>query len=181
MTELSLFYNHKAFRDVMILVADESEAPNRIKAYENIVILQKDDKLIGVNIFNSLEYVKIKANGLVHSVNKELAKLISTLIKDYTGYDVTVVNNTFILGRVEEVDDKRVLIDIGGSKPERAKSLVSDLSKGDYVEVAYKETRLKTGHKAYHYLKNEADYLITDKDLTPGEPGLILYAVQGEK
>lgn len=181
MTELSLFYNHKAFKDVLILVADESEAPNKISFFDDVVILQKDDKLVGVNIFNSLEYVKIKASGLVHSVNYELAKLISNLIKDHSGFDVVVINNTFILGRVEEIRGEDIFIDIKESQAIRAKSLVPDLKVGDYVEVAYKETRLKTGHKAYHYLKNEADYLITDKDLTPGEPGMKLYTLQGEK
>ena len=75
-TEVSLFYNQEACKDVLILIADESSYPDKVEKYEDVIILKNKDRIVGINILNSLEYVKIKASGLIHSVNEQLAKLI---------------------------------------------------------------------------------------------------------
>lgn len=178
MTELSLFYNHQAFKDTLILVADESSYPTTIEKYDDVVVLKNKENIVGINIFNSLNFIKIKANGLVHLLNEEFKKCIETIIKDYTGYDVKLVENTFLLGRVEEVKKDLYLVDIGKDLPVLASSLVPNLKIGEYVEVAWKETRLTTGHKAYHYLHGKADYLISANDLQEDVCGTILYKMK---
>lgn len=174
-TELSLFYNHSAFNDVLILVADESAIPDVVEEYENVIVLKEKDRIIGINIFNSLDFVKLKANGLVYSVNEALANCLEVIIKDYTGYDVKIVENTYILGKIVDIHKDKYLVEIGCDLPVLACSSLNNLNLGDYVEVVYKETRLKTGHKAYHYLKGKADYFITANNLQKDKCGTILY------
>ena len=65
-TEVSLFYNQEACKDVLILIADESSYPDKVEKYEDVIILKNKDRIVGINILNSLEYVKIKASGLIH-------------------------------------------------------------------------------------------------------------------
>ncbi len=178
MTELSLFYNHHAFKDTLILVADESSYPTTIEKYDNVVVLKNKEAIVGINIFHSLNFIKIKANGLVHVLNEDFKKCIETIIKDYTGYDVKLVENTFILGRIVDTKKDLYLVEIGKDLPVLASSLVPNLIIGEYVEVAWKETRLTTGHKAYHYLHGKADYLITANDLQKDTCGTILYKLK---
>lgn len=100
-TEVSLFYNQEACKDVLILIADESSYPDKVENMRMLSFKNKD-RIVGINILNSLEYVKIKASGLIHSVNEQLAKLIENIVKDYSDYDIKVVDNNFILGQIKE-------------------------------------------------------------------------------
>ncbi|CDD23059.1 MAG: DUF4479 domain-containing protein [Bacilli bacterium] len=181
-TEVSLFYNQEACKDVLILIADESSYPDKVEKYEDVIILKNKDRIVGINILNSLEYVKIKASGLIHSVNEQLAKLIENIVKDYSDYDIKVVDNNFILGQIKEnLGKNQYKIDIGLKESVLAISNIGELNIGEFVEVSYKETRLPTGHKAYHYLKGLADYLITNKDLKPDVCGTKLYILESSK
>ncbi len=174
-TQLSLFYNHRCFEDILLLVADESATPNKIEEYDNVIVLKEDERIVGINIINSLDFVKLRANGLVHSLNKALATCLEVIIKDYSGYIVNIVENTYILGKIIDVKGDSYLVEIGENLPVLAKSFIDEVELGDYVEIVYKETRIPTGHKAYHYLKGSADYLITATKLDKDKCGTILY------
>lgn len=39
-TEVSLFYNQEACKDVLILIADESSYPDKVEKYEDVIILK---------------------------------------------------------------------------------------------------------------------------------------------
>ena len=41
-TEVSLFYNQEACKDVLILIADESSYPDKVEKYEDVIILKQD-------------------------------------------------------------------------------------------------------------------------------------------
>lgn len=81
-----------------------------------------------------------------------MAKLIENIVKDYSDYDIKVVDNNFILGQIKEnLGKNQYKIDIGLKESVLAISNIGELNIGEFVEVSYKETRLPTGHKAYHY------------------------------
>lgn len=178
MIELSLFYNHAAFGDTIILIGDESAVPDLVEMHGSIAVLKEGERVVGLNIFHSNDYVKIHARGLVHSLNSLLAHVIETIVSDETGYQVQLVESVFYRARVESRSGEFYLLDIGKSDLVKALSLSPSIEIGEYVEVAESQTRIATGHKAYHYLKNKADYLITNSSLTSGECGSRLYQVK---
>ena len=44
-TEVSLFYNQEACKDVLILIADESSYPDKVEKYEDVIILKNKDRV----------------------------------------------------------------------------------------------------------------------------------------
>ncbi|MEG1222500.1 MAG: hypothetical protein RSD69_02245, partial [Bacilli bacterium] len=48
----SLFYNKNVIGDVLLISFENESIPNRKEADNNIVRIYKDDRLIGINIFN---------------------------------------------------------------------------------------------------------------------------------
>ena len=77
----SLFFNYQALKDVLLIVIDNSKIADEVKRVNDVVGLYNKGKLIGVNIFNSSSYLKLKVVGLVHNPNAPLAKLIYDIIK----------------------------------------------------------------------------------------------------
>ena len=77
----SLFFNYQALKDVLLIVIDNSKIADEVKRVNDVVGLYYKGKLIGVNIFNSSSYLKLKVVGLVHNPNAPLAKLIYDIIK----------------------------------------------------------------------------------------------------
>lgn len=77
-----LYYSYKAVGDVLLIVIDETCYPDAIKSRENVTALYKNNKLVGVNIFEISKVVKIHANGLIHYVNEELVKVINSILEN---------------------------------------------------------------------------------------------------
>lgn len=77
-----LYYNYKTLKDILLIVFDPFSHPNKVIKKDDIVALYKDDTLIGYNIFNISNIVKIKAEGLIKEVNKEVVDVINYALKN---------------------------------------------------------------------------------------------------
>lgn len=77
-----IYYNNKTIGDVLIIVIIESMTPNKIIKSNNVIMLYKDDTLIGINIFNISKTIKIHANGFIPYLDKEVHQVINYILKN---------------------------------------------------------------------------------------------------
>lgn len=92
MKDFAIFYNYHTIGDVLLIISDLETKPNRVVKNGDVTSLYLDDKLIGINIFNISNVLKIKSNGLIVLPLKEM---------------IDVINNILINANVETLDYKK--------------------------------------------------------------------------
>lgn len=78
----SLFYNYKLIGDVLMVVFENETIPTSKEVNGDVVKIYANNKLIGVNIFNFSEIVKIKSNGLIPLPNNKLIDIINNVFEN---------------------------------------------------------------------------------------------------
>lgn len=125
MNRYALYYDYESIGDVLLIVFDSNTIPNVIKRDNDVVSLYKDDKLIGINIFNISKIMKIKAKGYIPLVSDRVLEVINTILKNSnvaelpaqkeSGFRVAKIVN------IEEHPDSEHLhictVDIGEKEP----------------------------------------------------------------
>lgn len=76
------YYNHKTIGDILLIEIKPSVFPSRYEKKDDVVALYKDDELVGINIFNISDIVKIKAEGFIHHLNEEVLAVINSKLKN---------------------------------------------------------------------------------------------------
>lgn len=79
----SLFYNYKLIGDILMIVFDNSAIPTHKEVTDNVVRIYKDNDLIGINILDFSEIVKIKSHGLIPLPNKKLIDIINSILTNH--------------------------------------------------------------------------------------------------
>ncbi len=92
MKDYAIFYNYHTIGDVLLIISDLETKPNRVVKNGDVTSLYLDDKLIGINIFNISNVLKIKSNGLIVLPLKEM---------------IDVFNNILINANVETLEYKK--------------------------------------------------------------------------
>lgn len=92
MKDYAIFYNYHTIGDVLLIISDLGTKPNRVIKNGDVTSLYLDDKLIGINIFNISNVLKIKSNGLIVLPLKEM---------------IDVINNILINANVETLEYKK--------------------------------------------------------------------------
>lgn len=92
MKDYAIFYNYHTIGDVLLIISDLETKPNRVIKNGDVTSLYLDDKLIGINIFNISNVLKIKSNGLIVLPLKEM---------------INVINNILINANVETLEYKK--------------------------------------------------------------------------
>lgn len=82
MNRYALYYDYESIGDVLLIVFDSNTIPNVIKRDNDVVSLYKDDKLIGINIFNISKIMKIKAKGYIPLVSDRVLEVINIILKN---------------------------------------------------------------------------------------------------
>ena len=75
-----LYYNHKTIGDVLLIEFKPNEYPTRVEKYDNVVALYDNDDLVGINVFNISDIIKIKADGFIHHLNNEVTDVLNLLL-----------------------------------------------------------------------------------------------------
>lgn len=78
----AIYYNYKTVGDVLLIVFDANKNPNKIIKKDDVVALYKDNELVGYNIIDISELVKIKVNGLLPVVNEKFLAIINDKLKN---------------------------------------------------------------------------------------------------
>lgn len=125
MNRYALYYDYESIGDVLLIVFDSNTIPNVIKRDNDVVSLYKDDKLIGINIFNISKIMKIKAKGYIPLVSDRVLEVINTILKNSNVAELPAQKDSgFRVAKIvdiEEHPDSKHLhictVDIGEKEP----------------------------------------------------------------
>lgn len=155
MLDYSIFYNKKMFEDVLMIVFNNSAVPSRKeKMNDNIWFIYCGNELVGINIFNISNYIKIHANGLIPLPNKKFIDVLNSILKQVNFEALPYKENSgFIVGKIiscvehEESNHLHILkVDIG-SKVLDIVCGATNVKQDEIVVVATINTTMFDGSK----------------------------------
>ena len=73
----AIYYNYKTIGDVLVIIFDSNAHPDKVKKSNDVVGLYKDDKLVGINILNFSEIMKLKVDGFIPVINRKMLEIIN--------------------------------------------------------------------------------------------------------
>jgi hypothetical protein len=163
----SLFYNYQSWKDTLFIVIYNSATPDEVKKNGDVVGLYWENKLIGVNILNGNQYLKLRLSGLVHNPNEPLIALVRTLIKSSLGEDVILASSPVLVGQVKKISEKGIETDLGDGKTALCGIIEEDeeLKEGDFVLLSPRGSRLDDGRMAEELLRPEQSYVIVGSEI----------------
>ena len=82
----AIYYNYKTIGDDLIIVFDSNAHPDDIKKKGDAVALYKDGKIVGINILNFSEIMKLKVDGFIPVINEKMLKIINDTLVN-AGFD----------------------------------------------------------------------------------------------
>ena len=102
----ALYYNYEKLGDVLLIVMESNTIPNEVKTIKDVVALYKDDRLIGINIFNISKIIKIKANGYIPLINEDILKIINNILVN-SGLEALPYQNEsgFRVAKILEIEE----------------------------------------------------------------------------
>ena len=146
----SLFYSYQTLGDVLIVIFDNEHKPTSHIRKKNVEVIYYQDEVIGYNIFDIQNIIKIRNNGLIYLPSPAFIEVINTILKN-AGVELLAFKEEsgYVIARVKEVnklDDNKLLVtlDIGDSEVHTIiKNKQLDINQ--LVVVAKVDTRLNDG------------------------------------
>lgn len=180
MKNYSLHYSYKDIGDVLIVVFDNSKKPTRSERKGKVVILYNNDEIIGYNIFDIKEIIKIKNEGMIFFPSEQLIAVVNTILHNEGVEPLEYKDNSgYFTAEVKSIDENKntVCLDLSG------KQIIASLDNqkltvNDKVVVALPGTHLCDGttfikahictNKELGIKENENEVLVLDKDIETG-------------
>lgn len=98
----ALYYHYANLGDVLVIKLSD-ELGTHHKQDGNLVIIYHDDHVIGYNIFNISQTIKIKAHGLIPLPNEALINVINSILANANEPKLPLLTNSgFVVGYVLE-------------------------------------------------------------------------------
>ena len=180
--QYSLFYSYKNIGDVLIVIFDNDKKPTRSERKGNVEVIYNQEDIIGYNIFDIRNIVKIKTEGLIYLPSPALIGVINTILKNNKVEELApMMESGYVIGEVknmQQIDAEKTLIFVDIGK-ELAKAIVKNnaLKERDKVVVATLGTRLNNGEtiKASSLGENTINgHLCSEKELQISEDNKVL-------
>ena len=170
----SLFYNYRHIGDVLIVIFDNDKSPTRNERKKDVEVIYHQDEVIGYNIFNIRNVVKIKSEGLIYLPSPTLINVINNILKNSGVEELAPTKESgYIIGEVKRIDGN-IAINIG--KEEVIIPLNNEVQLGDKVVIAKVGTRLNTGINVQQFA-----HLCLEKDLQISEEDIVLILDKDEE
>lgn len=148
MSSYAMYYSYKTMGDVIIVIFDDKPA-TRSEKKGRVVVIYNNDDIVGYNIFNVKDIVKIKNEGIIYYPSRELLSVINSILinegvqpleeKEDSGYITAEVKS------LKQINDEKTLVELDGNGILHAVIKNQTLSVGDKVVVAKVDTRLADG------------------------------------
>ena len=180
--QYSLFYSYKNIGDVLIVIFDNDKKPTRSERKGNVEVIYNQEDIIGYNIFDIRNIVKIKTEGLIYLPSPALIGVINTILMNNKVEELApMVESGYVIGEVkniQQIDAEKTLIFVDIGK-DLAKAIVKNnaLKEHDKVVVATLGTRLNNGEtiKASSLGENTINaHLCSEKELQISEENKVL-------
>lgn len=186
-----LFYNYQVTGDVLFVVFESETIPDETLKKGNAVALFKDKKLIGYNIFDFSNVVKLKTSGMLVTPDDALIEAVNSILLNAgfeklpycrdSGYRIAEVK------KVEEhpLDEKKRILTLDvGAFGEKVTTTRYEVKEGDLLVLVLDKT-IKFDGTTFHesVIKNipQQAEIMSGKDLLLNEEGRKPFLVEGYK
>ncbi len=164
----SLYYSYPTLGDVLIVIFDNERKPTSHERKGNVEVIYNKEDIIGYNIFDIQNIIKIKSQGLIYLPSPTLVEVINSIlinakleplaIKEESGYVIAQIDE------IKDLEDDQKLIYLNiGKEVVQATIKNKELKPKQKVVVAKANTRLNNGA-----LVKEA-HICTEKELSISE------------
>lgn len=146
-----LFYDYHAIGDVLMIVFDNAKKATHSDIKDNVVVIYNGQTMIGINIMNISEIVRIKAKGMLLNPAPEFVEVINHILLN-AGLEALPkqVSSGFVVGQILETisneDEKSVVAKVDvGSRVVYVKASYPIIPSNALVVVALPATILHDG------------------------------------
>lgn len=106
MKDYALFYDYHSIGDVLLIVKDLDTKPDSFITNGDVVSLYNNNQLVGINIFNISNVLKIKSSGLIVLPMEEMIDVINNILKNVNVETLPYKKESgFKIGRILTVDE----------------------------------------------------------------------------
>ena len=146
MDNYAVYYSYKKRGDVLQIVFNAETYATQQIITGRVFTTYHNDEIMGYDIMNIKDIIKIKSDGLIYLPSNELIDVINTLLKNENLPTLEYKKNSgFLIAEVKNVSDV-IELDLGDETVTALKNK-SDLKVGDKVVIAKVGTRLNDGKK----------------------------------
>ena len=104
MKNYALYYSYKGIGDVLMVVFDNSLSATKIEKKDKVVAIYHDEEIIGYNIFDIKEIVKIKSEGLIYYPGEEFLNIVNSVLSNASLPTLDSKENSgYFIGEVTDV------------------------------------------------------------------------------
>lgn len=158
MKDYALYYSYKGIGDVLIVMFDDIPA-TRSEDKGRVTVIYNEDKIIGYNVFDVKDIVKIKSEGMIYLPSPALVDVINTMLNNAHVEPLDYVTHSgYYTAQVVDANKEETKLSL---KDEIVLAPSADLKVNDKVVVAVKGTHLSSGK----IIKDKCAHICTYKEL----------------
>ena len=106
MDRYGVFYNYKTRGDVLLIIFDQRENPDEVIKQDDVVVIKKNKKIIGINIFNISKIMKIKANGFIPLLDDKVLDVINHILENHNLPILEKQKNSgFVVAKITNIEE----------------------------------------------------------------------------
>ena len=80
MRNYAIYYSYKTIGDVVIILFDNNKQPTRSETKHRVTVIYNEDEIIGYNIFDIKEIIKIRNEGMIYYPSFALVSIINSIL-----------------------------------------------------------------------------------------------------
>ena len=106
MDRYGVFYNYKTIGDVLLIIFDQRENPDEVIKQDDVVVIKKNKKIIGINVFNISKIMKIKANGFIPLLDDKVLDVINHILENHNLPILEKQKNSgFVVAKITSIEE----------------------------------------------------------------------------
>ena len=106
MDRYGVFYNYKTIGDVLLIIFDQRENPDEVIKQDDVVVIKKNKRIIGINIFNISKIMKIKANGFIPLLDDKVLDVINHILENHNLPILEKQKNSgFVVAKITNIEE----------------------------------------------------------------------------
>ena len=169
-----MYYSYKGIGDVLIIIFDNAKNSTKHLRKGRVEVIYHDDEIIGYNIFDVKEIIKIKSEGKIYLPSPQLIMVVNTILKN-AGVPVLdeIKHSGYYTAEVVEISNGIATLSLG---EEKVFSLLEKgkLNMGDKVVILKAGSQMSNGQNVCTSSKNGTiinAYICTNKEVGIKEEG----------
>lgn len=158
MKNYALYYSYKGIGDVVIVMFDNKKA-TRSESKGRVTVIYHDDEIIGYNIFDIKEIIKIKNEGMIYFPSPALIEVLNSILINAGVEPLEILANSgYFTAKVLQIDENSIKLSLGDKELFALKK--EGVKVDDKVVAAIKGTHLYNGS-----IVQDDAYICTYKEL----------------